>query len=333
VPSFKHYNSRGDVISATDATGAATWQGTYEAFGTRTQEVGTTQDRQKANTKEEDPTGLLNEGFRYRDLETGVFITRDPLGFVDGPNMYAYVVQNPWSKFDPEGLALQELAPIINEIRQSPPQVQAFEVGALVVVAAFIGAHELGDKVIGPALANALNGSPESWRKQPSSSQFTKGHSFDIHDDEDADAAGRATSQRQNGDHAGAEATLRNRINQRSSNSSINESSKQISDENAGKTSVYQREDGYIGITNDFSRRQKEWAREGHVITELHQTPDRETARGVEQKLIEDGRAKGNKANKEQNNSIDPSRTDERANRMREKGREFLDKNKKKEDK
>jgi RHS repeat-associated protein len=104
VPSFKHYNSRGDVISATDSAGAATWQGTYEAYGTRTQEVGTTQDRQKANTKEEDPTGLLNEGFRYRDLETGVFITRDPLGFVDGPNMYAYVVQNPWSKFDPEGL-------------------------------------------------------------------------------------------------------------------------------------------------------------------------------------------------------------------------------------
>jgi len=104
VPSFKHYNSRGDVISATDDAGAATWQGTYEAFGKRTQESGSTQDRQKANTKEEDPTGLLNEGFRYRDLETGAFITRDPLGFVDGPNMYAYVVQNPWSKFDPEGL-------------------------------------------------------------------------------------------------------------------------------------------------------------------------------------------------------------------------------------
>jgi RHS repeat-associated protein len=104
VPSYKHYNSRGDVISATNATGAATWQGTYEAYGTRTQETGTTLDRQKANTKEEDPTGLLNEGFRYRDLETGVFIIRDPLGFVDGPNMYAYVVQNPWSKFDPEGL-------------------------------------------------------------------------------------------------------------------------------------------------------------------------------------------------------------------------------------
>ena len=41
---------------------------------------------------------------RYRDLETGSFITRDPLGFVDGPNLYSYVRQNPWTAFDPEGL-------------------------------------------------------------------------------------------------------------------------------------------------------------------------------------------------------------------------------------
>ncbi len=57
------------------------------------------------NTKDEDPTGLLNEGFRYRDLETGVFLTADPAGFVDGPNLYTYVKQNPWTSFDPEGLA------------------------------------------------------------------------------------------------------------------------------------------------------------------------------------------------------------------------------------
>ena len=130
VPSFKHYNSRGDVISATDATGAATWQGTYEAYGTRTQEAGTTADRQKANTKEEDPTGLLNEGFRYRDLETGVFITRDPLGFVDGPNMYAYVVQNPWSKFDPNGLQANDYedpgqAKFDSTIGDQTPQLKA----------------------------------------------------------------------------------------------------------------------------------------------------------------------------------------------------------------
>jgi RHS repeat-associated protein len=102
--SYNAYNSRGDVVSKTDDASAITWQAAYEAFGTRTQEQGTTQDRQKANTKDEDPTGLLNEGMRYRDLEFGVFLTRDPLGFVDGPNVYTYVRQNPWTFFDPLGL-------------------------------------------------------------------------------------------------------------------------------------------------------------------------------------------------------------------------------------
>jgi len=40
----------------------------------------------------------------YRDLETGVFLTRDPADFVDGPNVYTYVRQNPWTHFDPLGL-------------------------------------------------------------------------------------------------------------------------------------------------------------------------------------------------------------------------------------
>jgi uncharacterized protein RhaS with RHS repeats len=79
--SFDHYNIRGDVVATTEASGSKTWQGWYDAFGTHAHEKGSApQDRQRANTKEEDPTGLLNEGFRYRDLETGVFITRDPIG-------------------------------------------------------------------------------------------------------------------------------------------------------------------------------------------------------------------------------------------------------------
>ena len=38
-----------------------------------------------------------------------VFINRDPAGFVDGPNLYTYVKQNPWTGFDPEGLADEEI--------------------------------------------------------------------------------------------------------------------------------------------------------------------------------------------------------------------------------
>lgn len=101
-------------MAATDASGSLTYQSAYEAFGKHgdtasSEEWGSTDDRQQANTKDEDPTGLLNEGFSYRDLETGTFITRDPLGFVDGPNVYTYVVQNPWTFFDPQGLQSRKI--------------------------------------------------------------------------------------------------------------------------------------------------------------------------------------------------------------------------------
>jgi len=107
--SCQHYNSRGDVVakSGADTTAAVTWAAAYLAFGTRPEEVGTNPDPQRANTKEEDGTGLLNEGHRYRCLETGMFISRDPAGFVDGPNLYAYVEQNPWTSFDPDGLNIE----------------------------------------------------------------------------------------------------------------------------------------------------------------------------------------------------------------------------------
>lgn len=54
------------------------------------------------------PTGHL---LAYRDLETGTFLSRDPAGMVDGPNFYAYVRQNPWTHFDPEGLYIDEDGP------------------------------------------------------------------------------------------------------------------------------------------------------------------------------------------------------------------------------
>ncbi len=101
---LNHYSHRGDVTAQSDASGAMTWAGAYQAFGTRAAEWGANPERQRANTKEEDPTGLVNEGHRPRCLETGVFISKDPAGYVDGPNLYAFVRQNPWSSWDLEGL-------------------------------------------------------------------------------------------------------------------------------------------------------------------------------------------------------------------------------------
>lgn len=38
-------------------------------------------------------------------VSSGGWLSHDPTGFEDGPNVYAYCIQNPWSKFDPHGLA------------------------------------------------------------------------------------------------------------------------------------------------------------------------------------------------------------------------------------
>ncbi|WP_395748832.1 RHS repeat-associated core domain-containing protein [Prosthecobacter sp.] len=104
VPKYSLSNGRGDIVAQADSSATLTWTASYEAYGRRTAETGSNADKQRGNSKDEDPTGLLNEGFRYRDLETGVWLSRDPAGFVDGPNVYAYVKQNPWTSWDPEGL-------------------------------------------------------------------------------------------------------------------------------------------------------------------------------------------------------------------------------------
>ncbi|MBV6501190.1 MAG: hypothetical protein CJBNEKGG_03695 [Prosthecobacter sp.] len=121
-------NGRGDIVAQADSAGALTWTASYEAYGKRTKETGANADKQRANSKDEDPTGLLNEGFRYRDLETGVWLSRDPAGFVDGPNLYAYVRQNPWTFWDPDGLAINEKGRDRDENGKWNPNARLFKV-------------------------------------------------------------------------------------------------------------------------------------------------------------------------------------------------------------
>jgi len=52
--------------------------------------------------------GLSPLANAYRDLETGTFLTRDPIGYADGPNVYCYVHCNPISNFDAFGLETED---------------------------------------------------------------------------------------------------------------------------------------------------------------------------------------------------------------------------------
>ncbi|MFT4552179.1 MAG: RHS repeat-associated protein, partial [Chlamydiales bacterium] len=58
-----------------------------------------------SNKRVDDEMGLVFFGKRYYAPSIGRWITPDPTGFADGPNLYAYVHNKPLTLFDPQGLA------------------------------------------------------------------------------------------------------------------------------------------------------------------------------------------------------------------------------------
>ncbi len=98
------YNWRGDVIDVIDGSGAVTSY-RYNAFGNIVQMSGTSANDIRFSSKRfDDNTGLSYFGARYYDSSTGRFISRDPMGYIDGPNQYIYCVNNPIGCIDPFGL-------------------------------------------------------------------------------------------------------------------------------------------------------------------------------------------------------------------------------------
>lgn len=57
----------------------------------------------------DDATGLYYYRNRYYEPTSGRFISRDPLGYVSGPTLYAYTANNPIAANDPMGLDFQYL--------------------------------------------------------------------------------------------------------------------------------------------------------------------------------------------------------------------------------
>lgn len=87
----------------------------YTAFGEETilDEEGSAKELSinpwRFSSKRKDKeTGLINFGRRYYQTHLGRWLTADPLGYEAGPNLYAYVSNNPLTHFDLYGLLDQE---------------------------------------------------------------------------------------------------------------------------------------------------------------------------------------------------------------------------------
>ena len=67
----------------------------------------------------DDETGLYYYRNRYYHAQLGRFVSRDPLGYVDGLSLYGYVGSSPTGRLDPSGLAEHPTIPM----RTSNPEL------------------------------------------------------------------------------------------------------------------------------------------------------------------------------------------------------------------
>jgi RHS repeat-associated protein len=104
---YYHYDPLGSTIALSDPSGQVTDQYVYDEFGGLNRKVGATPNPFQYVGQlgvQNDGTGLYAMRARYYDPRSGRFISRDPIGFTGGMNLYGYAGNDPISSIDPSGL-------------------------------------------------------------------------------------------------------------------------------------------------------------------------------------------------------------------------------------
>lgn len=109
---FVHADHLARPVAMTDADGAVVWQASYDPFGAVKAITGPASlDLRFPGQWFQLETGLHYNWHRHYDPSTGRYTTPDPLGFVDGPSVYAYVNSDPLQKVDASGLLAGPVTP------------------------------------------------------------------------------------------------------------------------------------------------------------------------------------------------------------------------------
>ena len=110
---YYHTDQVGSVKAITNSSGSVVWNADYHPFGTRfgknVLDSSFEEDDVAFTGKELDKdTGLYYYNARWYDSETGRFISEDPVGDPNNPNLYSYSRNNPINILDPTGCISQE---------------------------------------------------------------------------------------------------------------------------------------------------------------------------------------------------------------------------------
>jgi RHS repeat-associated protein len=103
---FYTFDERGNVAQRTDGTGAVLSTDLYDAYGKLLAggASGTSWGFEaQSGYYTDSETGLVLCTHRYYDPQAGRFLTRDPLGYAGGINLYGYTANDPVNEEDPDG--------------------------------------------------------------------------------------------------------------------------------------------------------------------------------------------------------------------------------------
>ena len=104
---FYTFDERGNVAQRLDSSGVLSID-LYDAFGARTGPAPANDPwgfGAQWGYQTDNETGLVLLTHRYYDPQQGRFLTKDPIGYDGGVNLYGYVRNNPANWGDPSGFA------------------------------------------------------------------------------------------------------------------------------------------------------------------------------------------------------------------------------------
>ncbi len=115
---FYAFDERGNVSQRLNSTGAVQGSAMYDAYGTRTGTSSVSDEwgyGGQAGYQTDRTTRLVLCTHRFYDPTNGRWLTRDPISYRGGVNLYGYVGNNPGNEIDPSG-EMMPLPPIIIKI-------------------------------------------------------------------------------------------------------------------------------------------------------------------------------------------------------------------------